>query len=430
MAVEEFFDFNLQVPATAFLFTIFAALTVRLTSGHGDGVVGEGTGRRTRRIAMASALVSAGLIVASATQGQTNYPYNIGTPATPAAARTILLTYPTAWYSHVVASQMFGPCSPRGLEEQSIAVWLDPTNPAVRDAYSENLNCAGRKDEALEQIANSVLFSPLAMTHSYLSPEKVLAATAQERSAVERGFEQAVGRGYPSAVPELASFYALSNRHLEAAELYLKAAGRQHETYKQEEFLIAAGEAFGKAGKSKEARSAFEKATNIVPSDARSYLDLLSVVCGPAKDMEAARSTVETGIGNGVDPIVLYSALAETAKTANRPEVADAALTKIVSYAPTFQNNVRLAEFYLASGKADRAVDTLRRATMIEPDSAEAYVRLAAAEEAAYLYADADRDYSRALSLEPNNPEAKSHYAEFQKRTADKGADAIGDTGN
>ena len=428
MAVEEFFDFNLQVPATAFLFTIFAALTVRLTSGHGDGVVGEGTGRRTKRIAVASALASAGFIVASATQGQTNYPYNIGTPATPAAARTILLTYPSTWYSHVVASQMFGPCSPRGLEEQSIAVGLDPTNPAVRDAYSENLDCAGRKDEALEQMTNSVLFSPEASTHSYLSPKKIVAATAQERSAVERGFEQAVGRGYPSAVPELASFYSLCDRHLDAAELYMKAAGREQESYKQERFLIAAGEAFGKAGKSKEARSAFDKAASIVPSDARPYVNLLSVVYGPAKDMEAARSTVEVGIGNGVDPIVLYSTLAETAQAANRPEVAGAALTKIVHLAPTFQNNARLAEFYLASGNADRAVNTLRKATMIEPDSAQAYVRLATAEEAAYLYAEADRDYSHALSLQPNNLEAKSRYAEFQKRTASKGASTIGDT--
>ena len=270
------------------------------------------------------------------------------------------------------------------------------------------------------------MLSPQLETHGYLTEENVGKLSDGEKRAVERGLQQAIDRGYPSAIPQLGEYYALSGRYGDEAELYLKAAGQQQESSQQERFLIAAGEAFGKVNESKEAQSAFEKAANVAPSDARPYLDLVSVVDGPAKNIEAAQSTVETGIRNGVDPIVLYSALAEAAQAANRPEIAGAALTKIVDEAPTFQNTVRLAEFYLASGKADRAVDTLRKATMIEPDSAQAYVRLAEAEEAAYLYGDADRDYSHALSLEPNNPQMKSRYVEFQQRTADKGANATG----
>jgi tetratricopeptide (TPR) repeat protein len=313
--------------------------------------------------------------------------------------------------------------------EIEAAIWLAPTNPIARDWHAYRLEQSKQIPEAFTEITRSVMLSPQLDTHDYLSKENVKNLSDGEKRAVEQGFEEAIDRGYPSAVSELAGFYALSDRPIDEANLYLKVAGQQQQPSERERFLIAGGEAFGDAGKSKEAKSALNQALKIVPSDSRPYIDLLSLVYQPAKDMAAASSTVETGIGNGVDPVILYTALAETAAAASRPEVAEAAWLKVVHAAPTFQNTVRLADFYLASGKADLAVDTMRKATMMEADSAEAYVGLAAAEDAAYLYGDADRDYSHALALAPNNAEVKSRYAEFQRRTANK-ASPIGEPGN
>jgi Flp pilus assembly protein TadD len=314
--------------------------------------------------------------------------------------------------------------------EIEAAIWLQPTNPSARDWHVYRLERSGELPEAFAEITQSIMVSPELGTHDYLSKENVEKLSDGEARAVEQGFEQAIDRGYPSAVPALASFYALSDRSVDEANLYLKVAGQHRDSSERERFLIAAGEAFGEAGESKEAKSSLDQAARIAPSDSRPYIDLLSVVYLPAKDMDAALSTVKTGIGNGVDPVILYSALAGAAWAANRPEVAEAALLKVLHYAPTIQNNVRLANFYLASGKADLAVDTMRKATMIAPDSPEAYVQLAAAEEAAYLYGEADRDYSHALALAPNNPGVKSSYAGFQQRMIDRAASSKRETAN
>ena len=427
VAIHELFDFNLHRSANAFLLCGLAATAVRLaTRGKISGT------NPSRSMVYACASVGAFGAPVLALLAATHHPmaYDLWpTPESRNQAVDQIVSYPADVRPHLSLARFDEPPTPQAMREFEIATWLNPDNPNVRDSYVEGLARTGREKAEAEQIEISVMYSPN-LDHPYFTKEWFASLSELERKAVETGFRKAINKGYPGSLDGLAGFYALSDRHVDEAELYLKAAGPEQESYQQERFLVAAGEAFGKAGKSREARSSFEKAANVAPSDARPYLDLLSVVYGPAKDVESARSAVETGIRNGVDPIVLYSALAETGQAVNRPDVAGAALTEIVHYAPTFENNVRLAEFYLASGKADRAVDTMRKATTIEPDSAEAYVRLAAAEEAAYLYADADRDYSHALSLEPNNPEAKSRYADFQRRTADKGTSAIGDTRN
>ena len=161
---------------------------------------------------------------------------------------------------------------------------------------------------------------------------------------------------------------------------------------------------------------------NLEPADPRPYLELLSYIYGPSNDMKAAQSTVDAGIANGVDPVTLNFALADAAQTAKQPAIAEAAMKKAVHYAPTFQNNLRLADFYLGSGNPDRAVDVLRTAITMQPDSADAYARLAGAEEAAYLYADADRDYAHAAQLAPNDQGLKTRYTEFHKRITDEAA--------
>jgi tetratricopeptide (TPR) repeat protein len=419
MAVEEFFDFNLQVPASAFLFTIFAALTVRLTSAKADRVIGERARRRTKRIAVTSAVTSAGLIVASATQGQTNYPYNIGTPATPAAARTILLTYPTTWYSHVVASQMFGPCSPRGLEEQSIAVRLDPTNPAVRDAYSANLSCAGRENEALEQMTNSVLFSPDVGTHWYLLPEKIVAATAQERSAVERGLTVAAARQYSGAAGALGAYYDALGRYSEEGAILARAGASETDERLRLNYLLAAGTAYARAQAWAPAEDSFRKAARAEPDDPTPIEDLVDLVFGPKRDFQSAKAVVEDAVNNGADPYPLWMDLARVLSDKGRGDEAEKYFRDALNLHPAdFDALFQLGLLYRQEGRFNQAIISLRRATEVRPSSAEAYFHLAVAEEDDFDYPAAEHDYSVATSLEPDNAGLKSQFEEFKRKVA------------
>jgi tetratricopeptide (TPR) repeat protein/O-antigen ligase len=425
-AVHELFEFNLHTTPNVFLFCALAATAVRLATPSDDAAV-----EVSRSTMFACASVGAFGAPVLALLAATHHPMTFDLWPTPENRRKAvdqIVSYPADVRPHLSLARFDQAATPQAMREFEIATWLDPHDPTVRDSYVQLLVNAGLEKAATEQMEMSVMYSP-GLDHPYLTKELVATLSSPERRAIETGFRKAMTRGYPGALDALAGFYALSDRPVDVAELYLQAASQQQDADRQERFLLTAGEAFSKAGKVKEAQSAFEKAASLEPSDAPPYLDLLSEVYGPSKDMDSARSTVETGIARGADPIVLYTALAQAAQAANRPEVAGAALKEIVQYAPTVENNARLAQFYLASGKPDLAVDTMRKVTTIEPDSADAYVRLAVAEEAAYLYADADRDYSHALSLEPNNPEVKSRYAEFQKRTADKGASALDDTG-
>ncbi len=415
IAVHELFDFNLHRSANAFLLCGLAATAVRL-----------GMARKVSRPNMSKravyACASFGLLGAPAlaflAAMQPSLAFGMW-PAPESRRQAVdqILRYPVDVQPHLALARFDRTPTPQAIREFRIATWLQPLNPSVRDEYVQVLYEAGQDKAETEQIETSVMYSPNPGTHFYLTKQAVASLSVPESRAVEDGYRKAISRGYPGAVDGLASFYADSDRNMDAAELYLKAAGDVLESVQRESFLIAAGEAFGRTGKRKEARSAFDNASNVEPSDARPYLDLLSIVYGPNKDMVAARSTVAIGIANGVDPVVLYSGLADAAEVANRPEVASAALTQIVQYSPTLQNNERLAELYLASGRADRAVDTLRQATMIAPDSAEVYARLAAAEEAAYLYADADLDYLHAVKLAPDDAQLKTRYSEFHEKT-------------
>ena len=425
-AIHELFEFSLQTSANVFVFCVLVATAVRLATANDEAAFEV---RKSTMFACASVGVLGAPVLALLTA--IHRPMSFGLWLTPENRRQAveqIVSYPADARPHLSLARFDQAPTPQAIREFEIATWLDPHNPSVRDSYIQVLVNSGLEKPATEQMEMSVMYSP-GLDHPYLTNELVPILSPLERRAIETGFREAIKRGYPGALGGLAGFYALSDRPVDVAELYLQAASQRQDADRQERYLLAAGEAFGKAGKTKEARSAFEKAAAVEPSNASPYLDLLSEVYGPSKDMDSERSTVETGIARGADPIILYSALAQAAQAVNRPEVAGAALKEIVQYAPTLENNERLAQFYLASGKPDLAVDTMRKVTSNEPDSADAYVRLAVAEEAAYLYADADRDYSHALSLEPNNPEAKSRYAEFQKRTADKGTSALGDTG-
>ena len=97
---------------------------------------------------------------------------------------------------------------------------------------------------------------------------------------------------------------------------------------------------------------------------------------------------------------------------------------KMVEYEPTYDNLVRLGSFYLTIHKYEDASAAFRRATEVAPARAEAWLELATAEEGAYQYVAADRDYLRARTLAPRDIEVRDRYIAFQKKLAAGRSDA------
>ncbi|PYJ67350.1 MAG: hypothetical protein DME76_15435 [Verrucomicrobia bacterium] len=75
-----------------------------------------------------------------------------------------------------------------------------------------------------------------------------------------------------------------------------------------------------------------------------------------------------------------------------------------------------MANLYFEKQNYDRAALYLNRIAKINPDSANIYYSLAAAEEARYRFADAGRAYARAVELAPNNADYRRRYDEFSAR--------------
>ena len=90
----------------------------------------------------------------------------------------------------------------------------------------------------------------------------------------------------------------------------------------------------------------------------------------------------------------------------------------------------RIADLYTNDNRLDRAILWLRKATTIQPDSADAYYHLALAEQAAFQYSPAGRDFRKALELAPDNAEIRSSYLAFEKKLAASEAAAAQEQGN
>jgi Tfp pilus assembly protein PilF len=99
--------------------------------------------------------------------------------------------------------------------------------------------------------------------------------------------------------------------------------------------------------------------------------------------------------------------------------LAETALQDSVGVRPSFSALMRLGMFYLSEAKYGRAALAMRRATNSDPQSAYAYFYLGLAEEGDYRFSDAEKDFSRALKLAPDNVGYRDHYAEFERKIAE-----------
>lgn len=414
---HETVDFCLHIPANAFLFTLLLAVAVRMAVRNtGGSVATRVSGIRAR---LAAGLTAAGgvvLMVLALAQNGFAYPYDIPRPTSIAQGQAILMAHPASARSHIalvgVAGRDIAPKARLSLIRS--AVWLDPTNPHVRDLYVTDLARMGMTKEALRQVTASVYRSPTLGTHFYLRPRLIPWLSAPERAAVTRGFDEAIAARHSGAVYGLAGFDDVLGRFKDEARVYAAAAARAHTPRQQAELFLAAGGAAVKAGDNRLAQTFFRRSIKTRPDDSAPYEDLVRLVYGRSGNLAAAQSAVAEGLGNGADPVGLYLALSSVARANNDKALATKTMLKALAYQPTFSMTMRAGRLYLGLHEYDRAVSMLRKAIGIKPDSAQAFAMLGAAEEANYQYAQADSAYARAAALAPQR--YREVYLQFRKR--------------
>ena len=258
MAFHECFDFNLHIPANAFLFTLLFALAVRVAGSREQGAGSKEQGRFNFEISksairnplfqysrvpvfrpVAVAFAALGLAACALAQEQTPYPYNLKEPASLAEAQELVLAHPTHAPYHLSLLRIMGNKAPPALQvsESRAALWIEPTNPYYRDFYAGTLMSMGRTEEGLREVTRSVADSPSLNTHVYLSAESLPLLSGEEQGAVEVGFRQALARSYPEALNGLAEFYVKLNRFSDQGALYEEAALKESESAKKADLL-------------------------------------------------------------------------------------------------------------------------------------------------------------------------------------------------
>jgi len=422
MAFQEFFDFNLQIPANAILFTIILALamrliaTKRLESGH------AGPGRFSIRVCAAAVTVAALVLgVLAVGQDKVPYPYNLRIPRTPLEARATVLSHPGYARAHIwLLSTLEHRISTALMAtELEAAVWDDPLNPRIRDVYARSLLLAGDPAGALGQMTLSVFNSPSLDNHFYLTPNYMKLLTHAQRDAVEKGLQMAVTKHFKNAVETLGGLYFAWNQVDKEAWLFTRAAANEPEPDLRTELLIAAGQAHASTDDPALAERELLAAAKLAPADYRPYAILATRVYAPNKDLTTAKAVLSEGILAGADPFELYVGMADASKTLGDLADEEAALSEAVSIAPAnFEVVSRLASVYMRENRLDEAIKWWWRAAEIRPNSPEAYYQLGLAEEASYQYFAAERDLGHAVGLAPANGAIKSYLRDFQRRIA------------
>jgi tetratricopeptide (TPR) repeat protein len=339
-------------------------------------------------------------------------------------------------------------------------LWLNPNNPAVRDAYALALLQSGKRAEGLREITQSVLNAPTISDHYYLNNRILPWLSAEEKSAVETGFQRAVALEYPEAMENLASFFARTGRLSDQGKLYEEAAARATEAGAKADLMIKAASSYLQAGDELRAEPILDKAVSLMPKDARPYEMLAVMIYGPRKDITRVDRTIAEGIKNGAssfdlhlaqaeavhkaggsdetkkalarasealrtvgeqgrEPLRLYLSLSEVAQRLGFRDEARSALLQALELRPSSSDILqRLAQLYFQENNFDRAAYYFRRYLDLNPDASDAFYSLALAEEGQYRFAAAVEAYHRAVELAPQHDAYRQRYESLKARVA------------
>jgi tetratricopeptide (TPR) repeat protein len=424
MLFHEFFDFSLQTPANALLFTVLVALTVRMSmytaapSTNSEQVTGASWKLRIGAVCVSAIAVV--LIEGALRQDKTPYPYDIKEPRNSTEALDLIWSHPASAGAHLDFVRLAGDSLPTDarLRELSAAVWLDPNDPYGRDQYAATLLDQKMTSQGFDNITHSIRVSPVLSTHFYLSEALISKLTDQTQHAVERGFREAIELRYHGAAQGFGDYYMARGRYAEAGDIFASAGQTELNSDLSVTYLMNAGRAYARAGVMHAAQRSFEAAIRDEPDDDRPYVELTTLVLGPQRQLKTAKNLVMQGVQAGADAPALYDALAGAADAAGDSELTESALRSSIEAGPTLNRLLRLGGFYVSQTKYARAALTYRRATEIDPQSAEAYFYLGVAEERDYSFSDAERDFAHAVRLAPDNVNYRTHYVEFQRTVA------------
>jgi Flp pilus assembly protein TadD len=101
-------------------------------------------------------------------------------------------------------------------------------------------------------------------------------------------------------------------------------------------------------------------------------------------------------------------------------EAAKTALTEALQRrSSSFEALVALGTVYLQEKNFGRAASVLRKAAAIRSDDASIFYALALAEEGRYQFAAAQKAYSQAVNLKPQDADIRQHYEEFQRSSGE-----------
>jgi len=421
MAFHEFFDFNLQIPANALLFTLLLALALRLTRSGDPSFKFQGQSRLRIPVLLSGGVVVATLCVLALKQERLPYPYDVEEPASLVKTRERLDLYPAHAALHrslvFLAQDYTTPAD--WLKEFESALWLNPLDPYTRDLYAGVLESVGREEEGLQEVARSVSFAPSRAVHLYLHNQWIPTLSDQKKKAIEDGFRTALATGYEGAVEELGDFYIACDRFAEAGKLYEEAALQAQDSDKQVRYLLNAGLAYARAEDLEKAETLLRQVTQIAPRDPQAYQYLATRVFAPKGDVASAKAVVSEGKKRGADAFALSLSLAEAAQKAGDLQETKAALQEALTLQPSsFDANFRLGQVYLQERNFDRATLLLRKATNLRPDTASAFYYLGVAEERRYQFSAAQQAYARAVELAPDNNGFQERYQAFQRKVA------------
>jgi predicted Zn-dependent protease len=349
------------------------------------------------------------------------------------------------------------------LREYQAALWIQPTNPYIRDQIATTLEEMGRNEEALKEISLSVAHAPSLKRHEYLSAESLPELLPEEQDAVERGFKQALAWNYPEAFTGLADFYEKLERFADQAMLYEEVAAKETDAARKAELLVQSGRAYVKAGSveqgagseahatksreqgaesqaqsvPREQRSEVSHATNAergfasrlaphgasaerlfraaiaaTPADPKPYQYLLRILA-QREDLEPAKELVATGIKNGAPALPLYLSLAESAHKAGVKEESAAAFTQAKDEVErligqgygAYTLYMRLADGARRAGDRDAEAEALLKALDRQGRSSETLMRLADVYGAKRNYDRAALYLHRVANIEPASAE-------------------------
>ena len=226
-----------------------------------------------------------------------------------------------------------------------------------------------------------------------------------------------------NAREKLATGFVLTNQRDKAIEMLQELIQKQPDKYQPYELLAQlfdeAGRALERANQSEEAKAQFAKAAAnyeqsllINPGRANTYLRLAELLIVPLKDSERATRLLTEARQRfaGVPEFTYFLAIAQ--REAKHPQQAVITFEEALNEAQLSNDEVLNARFYFDYGAAsdqaglyDKAADLMRKSISLDPaNSAEAYNYVAFMWAEHNMHLDEAEDMvGRALQFDPNN---------------------------